>query len=987
MAAKRYLCAVEPAYHGGLSAGSVAQPAPPGRADGGRRGRRVRGDRPGRRGRRRPAPLGRRRQGRRPRRARRSPPTSPCCGRSHAEGRHAQHLEPVAATGGPGGGRSWRCSGGARPTWCACRRWWPASGATRPSGWPANWAAGRSPTRARRSAGGRPVRQRRPQPPADRGDDPAPICPYVADDHEVPRLVLHARTGGVDVFSTHLAWQLHDAALRERQVRALVDFVAECSDPAAAVGPVVAADLNAEPDSTVVRYLCGLATLDGHEHLPAGRLAPGGRRRPRDHLVERQPPRRPRRRGRQAHRLRPQRVPRPRARRPAGRVPGGRRRPVDGVWPSDHSGVLAVLADHRGLTGGPDDPSSLRTCSAPARGEGACHSRHRPAGSGTGPWPRWVSSVAGRSTRCSAATGARAGSSRCCPPGRAVPRAAAQRAGLPVHRRGRLIVNDLANLVTPTPDVVGEIGEAFDEGPGAATPESGDEADPVQPRWPGWRLGLVVPGMVLIVASGCACAACSCGRERGRRGWPPGPGRRTRATSRSASSSTWSRRWRWPPASCRRGCSSSTRTTPTRRWRAARPRRNASSCPAACSPGWAGGRPAASSPTCWRSSSSATCGPRWSSPPRSRPSTWSAPCWPPRSAAGPAGPCGGCSAWRCGAGPACGDGVEEHFVAEELTYVAQLGALDDDNPTGTLATLVTFPFMVANVAYTLVRLIFGGFVVAPIMAALWRRRRLLADADGGRADPRPRQPRPGPGQPAPQRCGAAPRPVDPPVRHRPGGRPGSGRWTSSPASGTRSGAATAAPASPGGSALRRGCGRPTPRSSELQGEMQGEDASLDEKARRRREPTELASFLPAPASGSTAWRRWAPTSPTTRPRAWTAPPARRSGTGRAAGWVVGDPAAGDHGRAVRRCSAAWRSSTWPCCSRRCCWPRSRRVVDAPCAEPDLRRPPGQVGRRRRRWSALGLAERKAQRPVEAPPPRGDGRGGTAARPGWRATSG
>ena len=87
--------------------------------------------------------------------------------------------------------------------------------------------------------------------------------PYVPDDREVQRLVLHARTNGIDVFSTHLAWQLHDAALRERQALALTQFVSEQTDPAATVGPIVAGDLNAEPDSTVVRYLSGLASLDG----------------------------------------------------------------------------------------------------------------------------------------------------------------------------------------------------------------------------------------------------------------------------------------------------------------------------------------------------------------------------------------------------------------------------------------------------------------------------------------------------------------------------------------------------------------------------------------------------------------------------------------------------------------------------------------------------------------------------------------------------
>jgi Zn-dependent protease with chaperone function len=74
-----------------------------------------------------------------------------------------------------------------------------------------------------------------------------------------------------------------------------------------------------------------------------------------------------------------------------------------------------------------------------------------------------------------------------------------------------------------------------------------------------------------------------------------------------------------------------------------------------------------------------------------------------------------------------GDGTEEQFLAGELTDVAMLGALDDNNPNGCLVML-QFPFLVASLAYSLTRMLVGGFIVAPIMAAMWRRRRLLADA-------------------------------------------------------------------------------------------------------------------------------------------------------------------------------------------------------------------------------------------------------------------
>jgi endonuclease/exonuclease/phosphatase family metal-dependent hydrolase len=167
--------------------------------------------------------------------------------------------------------------------------------------------------------------------------------PYVPDELEVQRVVVHARTGGVDVFSTHLAWQLHDAALRERQVQALVRFVSERADPAAPLGPVVAGDFNAEPDSSAIRYLSGLASLDGASVYlqDAWRLAGDGgpgitwsNRNPHAAL-DQEPDRRIDYVFSGFH----------------GRKGGGRPvecqvvadEPADGVWPSDHFGVLAVL--------------------------------------------------------------------------------------------------------------------------------------------------------------------------------------------------------------------------------------------------------------------------------------------------------------------------------------------------------------------------------------------------------------------------------------------------------------------------------------------------------------------------------------------------------------------------------------------------------------------------------------------------------------------
>jgi endonuclease/exonuclease/phosphatase family metal-dependent hydrolase len=167
--------------------------------------------------------------------------------------------------------------------------------------------------------------------------------PYEPDDLEVQRVVVHARTGGVDVFSTHLAWQLHDATLRERQVQALVRFVSDRTDPAAPAGPVVAGDFNAEPDSSVVRYLSGLASLGGASiyFQDAWRLAGDGGQgitwsnRNLNAALDQEPDRRIDYIFSGFH----------------GRHGGGRPvecrvvadEPADGVWPSDHFGVLAVL--------------------------------------------------------------------------------------------------------------------------------------------------------------------------------------------------------------------------------------------------------------------------------------------------------------------------------------------------------------------------------------------------------------------------------------------------------------------------------------------------------------------------------------------------------------------------------------------------------------------------------------------------------------------
>jgi endonuclease/exonuclease/phosphatase family metal-dependent hydrolase len=94
------------------------------------------------------------------------------------------------------------------------------------------------------------------------------------------RVLLHAHTNGIDVFSTHLNWRSWDGALRERQVAEIERVVRRDSDPASPLPPIIAGDFNAEPDSTEMRYLAGLASIDGHSTYYQDAWRIGGGRGP-----------------------------------------------------------------------------------------------------------------------------------------------------------------------------------------------------------------------------------------------------------------------------------------------------------------------------------------------------------------------------------------------------------------------------------------------------------------------------------------------------------------------------------------------------------------------------------------------------------------------------------------------------------------------------------------------------------------------------------
>lgn len=80
---------------------------------------------------------------------------------------------------------------------------------------------------------------------------------------DIQRLVLHARTNRLDVFTTHLNWRFDDGAIRERQVVEIAELIGQEADGTAPLPPILTGDFNAEPDANEMRFLTGLAAVDG----------------------------------------------------------------------------------------------------------------------------------------------------------------------------------------------------------------------------------------------------------------------------------------------------------------------------------------------------------------------------------------------------------------------------------------------------------------------------------------------------------------------------------------------------------------------------------------------------------------------------------------------------------------------------------------------------------------------------------------------------
>ncbi|MFV0309593.1 MAG: endonuclease/exonuclease/phosphatase family protein [Desertimonas sp.] len=88
----------------------------------------------------------------------------------------------------------------------------------------------------------------------------------------VPWELLHVRTAGLDVCSTHLAAAPTDGVHRCLQVAAIDEIIGVARGdadavtfgrPRAGMPAILCGDFNAEPDSDEIRFLCGLTDLDG----------------------------------------------------------------------------------------------------------------------------------------------------------------------------------------------------------------------------------------------------------------------------------------------------------------------------------------------------------------------------------------------------------------------------------------------------------------------------------------------------------------------------------------------------------------------------------------------------------------------------------------------------------------------------------------------------------------------------------------------------
>jgi endonuclease/exonuclease/phosphatase family metal-dependent hydrolase len=79
----------------------------------------------------------------------------------------------------------------------------------------------------------------------------------------MPFELLHVRTAGIDVYSTHLQPMPAQARHRVEQALFIDDAVCRTCDPASSMPPILCGDFNAQPTSDEVRFLTSKAVIDG----------------------------------------------------------------------------------------------------------------------------------------------------------------------------------------------------------------------------------------------------------------------------------------------------------------------------------------------------------------------------------------------------------------------------------------------------------------------------------------------------------------------------------------------------------------------------------------------------------------------------------------------------------------------------------------------------------------------------------------------------
>jgi len=89
------------------------------------------------------------------------------------------------------------------------------------------------------------------------------VLPNTPGPSDIERVLLHGRWQGIDIFATHLTSLYPSGALREAQVVRIDELIAEHADPNSPLPPILAGDFNAEPDSTEIRFLSGLSSING----------------------------------------------------------------------------------------------------------------------------------------------------------------------------------------------------------------------------------------------------------------------------------------------------------------------------------------------------------------------------------------------------------------------------------------------------------------------------------------------------------------------------------------------------------------------------------------------------------------------------------------------------------------------------------------------------------------------------------------------------